>query len=122
MNIIPIVNIRALLIWEYISEKKISDISNSDDDIQNMKYASFVSGGASITKSSFDVLYGSHNFKSGFDGMFNNTFSCFELYGKHLFEKQSIKDLIKKIDEEYNIDYYTISCKLTFQEINELLK
>jgi len=122
MNITPIINIRALLIWEYMSEKKISDISNSDDDIQNMKYSSFISGGASITKSGFNILYGSYDFRNNFDTVFLSSFNNFELYGKHLFTTYTVKDLIFLLMEKYKIDYETIVNKMTFQEINMLLK
>lgn len=117
----PIINIRTLLIWENITGKQINGISDNEDDIMDMKYASLLSSGAFMVKSTFSFLYGSNEFKRNFDSDFSYAIGYFNSYGKRLFETYTTTELIALLQEKHNIDYETIVNKMTFPEIERLL-
>jgi hypothetical protein len=122
LNFHPVVNVRTLLIWECISRKPISELSNSEEDIQNMKYAAYISGGARVQKITFNLFYGSNSFRDSFDMEFMYGFNYFKSEGKPIFNNMSTIDLILLLIDKYEIDYETIVSKMTFDEIKILLE
>lgn len=122
LNFHPIINIRTLLIWESVSGKQIHEITNNDDDMKNLKYSALISSGVFMTKAAFDFLYASTEFSNNFDSKFLYAIGYFNSYGKSLFKSHKIFELISLLQETYKIDYNTIVSKMTFQEIERLLK
>lgn len=122
LNFHPIINIRTLLIWESVSGKQIHEITNNDDDIKNLKYSALISSGVFMTKAAFDFLYASTEFSNNFDNKFLYAIGYFNSYGKSLFKSHKITELVSLLQETYKIDYNTIVSKMTFQEIERLLK
>ena len=122
LNFHPIINIRTLLIWESVSGKQIHEITNNDDDIKNLKYSALISSGVFMTKAAFDFLYASTEFSNNFDNKFLYSIGYFNSYGKSLFKSHKITELVSLLQETYKIDYNTIVSKMTFQEIERLLK
>lgn len=120
-NVKPIINLRTVLIWESITGRAIKDYTTNDSDVDTMKYASYISGGGMGSFASFQLQYGSYDFKTKFDNDFFSSMNYFNSYGMKLLEKYATIELIIKLMSEYHIDYETIVSKMTFHEIKMII-